>query len=1203
MSLTWNTTTGTANTEVTGTLSFQENNVRAVYIDWDDGSSNKKEESNYQWLQFTEPVSGATATHTYNATGTFKPIIQTINSEGIASRYYSANATESDVRPFSQDTNIASLPVTDFTSTSVMRTQNKTLKSGIDNSLFDVYGSQELYVSIFPTLTNTEIEYALPIKIDLTLLVDNVLLSGASESVDSSDASGGGGSSIEKVEVVLSGTYVTTPSLNMLVNVLQDGANNRTALLSGATVRKVLEVKYKNPKYVGASGATDYTANEVYNRLKVGFFVAGVPGQLSATGYPICYITPGDPIKKADDIERQLIMDFSQSRAAASNVSMSKYYYDDGKMFFSPAFPWNAGDGGANPTTVNNGGTLSAAATTIPVVSTAQFPASGTMHIGSEMVHYTNITATSFLNCTRGFSTSTASTHADGSNVNVGFFFNSAQQREYWQLKGIGKDRAYQTNKQRSVSYTYLVNPYGKSLSHKAMPFKTGSTYDSPWTTTNALSNTYTSGSIVMDQFLMDDFGRLVPQSHIVRLQAEPSSANSYRSDLDVPCVFRITPAKSWNQNAAGGTASESNARIYPTQILASGGNTTHSTDYSSKNMSNSTGSAISLEDVNVGTQKDMGGNTRATNLNEYLLLLFDEKPDKLFFNMTNYAKGIQSATTTAPPYGINDVSVLMIENSGTNVQSVHWEPVEFEDGTSVVRERRNTTNDTYDSYEYSLSKSGVVSFNPPAGWESIKLENLYGGRISTTTIPETAGDYGFGVITGTVSGTVGSNATAGSLFGDYFTIKGKTSGDITTPLSGTNDEDIGSFKYIALPFSGSQYTMLTYDATFSSNPVATNQLTNNATYGSASKVMRIDSVSGTNGETVWGPMTTGGPFSTDERLYLFNAANAAIDTTSAVKMYTMYNSASGNAFWISKDGEDGYKEADDVLYFHIGDTGSFMRGGAERLGGDLKFTIQRINGYDAIDGFSKVYLPSGGTNNKLPSVDNYYPVTGWDNDFNLGSADAAEAIKSLWKGQEKYAVKISISGTADDTSGGTPINLYPELWNIYDASKGYHNIIDVVDNSAYNLNSLAITSSISIGRTGQYFKAITRKGKVFITKTGIAMEEVGFSSVALGDENSSTAFDDHGPETLYGHLHTLRKIQAEDCRVYWDEPQKDGTYVRLFGVVQNVNEVARPQGPRRVVDFTFTLGVENIALIDASGNLMTDIYPLGGIQNEKAYT
>ena len=39
-----------------------------------------------------------------------------------------------------------------------------------------------------------------------------------------------------------------------------------------------------------------------------------------------------------------------------------------------------------------------------------------------------------------------------------------------------------------------------------------------------------------------------------------------------------------------------------------------------------------------------------------------------------------------------------------------------------------------------------------PAGWQSIKLENLYGGRINTATVPETAGDYGFGIITGSVS-------------------------------------------------------------------------------------------------------------------------------------------------------------------------------------------------------------------------------------------------------------------------------------------------------------------------------------------------------------------------------------------------------------------------------------------------------------------
>ena len=162
--------------------------------------------------------------------------------------------------------------------------------------------------------------------------------------------------------------------------------------------------------------------------------------------------------------------------------------------------------------------------------------------------------------------------------------------------------------------------------------------------------------------------------------------------------------------------------------------------------------------------------------------------------------------------------------------------------------------------------------------------------------------------------------------------------------------------------------------------------------------------------------------------------------------------------------------------------------------------------------------------------------------------------------------------------------------------------MLKVIDDSAFNLNSLAVTSTINVGRAGQYFKAITRKGKIIITKTGISMQEVGFSSVALGDESSSTAFDDHGPSTLYGHLHTIRRIQAEDCRVFWDEPQKDGTFVRLFGVVQNVNETSGVGGPRRVVQYTFTLVLDGVALFDVNGDMMTDIFPLGGIEDEKSY-
>ena len=116
-------------------------------------------------------------------------------------------------------------------------------------------------------------------------------------------------------------------------------------------------------------------------------------------------------------------------------------------------------------------------------------------------------------------------------------------------------------------------------------------------------------------------------------------------------------------------------------------------------------------------------------------------------------------------------------------------------------------------------------------------------------------------------------------------------------------------------------------------------------------------------------------------------------------------------------------------------------------------------------------------------------------------------------------------------------------------------------------------------------------------------MTTVGFSSVALGNEKSTSAFDDHGPSTLYGHLHKVRKLQAEGVEVYWDEPQKDGTFVRLWGVVTDVTETRQRGGPVATKNYSFNMTIRDIALIDDDGDLMTDRFPLGGIQGERTYT
>jgi hypothetical protein len=83
--------------------------------------------------------------------------------------------------------------------------------------------------------------------------------------------------------------------------------------------------------------------------------------------------------------------------------------------------PSNAGTQ-AFLTTSNLGGTtlnglLSDSATTITVVSTADFASSGNIRIEDEIISYTGTTATTFTGCTRGTESSTAASHADTTPV------------------------------------------------------------------------------------------------------------------------------------------------------------------------------------------------------------------------------------------------------------------------------------------------------------------------------------------------------------------------------------------------------------------------------------------------------------------------------------------------------------------------------------------------------------------------------------------------------------------------------------------------------------------------------------------------------------------------------------------------------------------------------------------------------------------
>jgi hypothetical protein len=266
----------------------------------------------------------------------------------------------------------------------------------------------------------------------------------------------------------------------------------------------------------------------------------------------------------------------------------------------------------------------------------------------------------------------------------------------------------------------------------------------------------------------------------------------------------------------------------------------------------------------------------------------------------------------------------------------------------------------------------------------------------------------------------------------------------------------------------------------------------------------------------------------------------------------------------------------------------------------NVKILMRRINIYDVITGVSKVYDKVTG----YPPVD--ATVASWPQTYILSGASGGlssfgDKLVSAWSGSSnaKYAIKISLSGSSVDVNA----DCFPNIFNIFDATESHVQVVKEIDDTAYNLCSLGVTSDLSITRTGQYLTAVTKKGRVFIQKTGVGISSLSFSSIATGDTNSTTAFADQGPSSMYGRLHMIRRLQAEGVKVYWDEVQKDGTYVRFWGVVQNLSEVYATGGPTSIKSFTFNMTVTDVALIDANSKLMTDIFPLGGIEDEPTYT
>ena len=262
---------------------------------------------------------------------------------------------------------------------------------------------------------------------------------------------------------------------------------------------------------------------------------------------------------------------------------------------------------------------------------------------------------------------------------------------------------------------------------------------------------------------------------------------------------------------------------------------------------------------------------------------------------------------------------------------------------------------------------------------------------------------------------------------------------------------------------------------------------------------------------------------------------------------------------------------------------------------------MRRNNIYDVFDGAPKVIESTIGLMPHEGAVP--YPYT-----FVVSSTALVDNLESDFV--DIYPLKMVLARAY--VSGGAPGTLPAnshfvsgssrtgmEMWNALPFNNSYSQTVIQKDNTAYDLSYMDITSNISMTYAGTYYQAISKKGRVFIKRTGTPIQNITFAGNALGDEQSFSFNEDY---KSYGTLRLLRRIEAEAVRVMWDEQQKDSTFVRFFGFVSSVAETHQVTGKRASRPYTFTLIIEEICLLDANGNLMSDVEPLGGSSDDKRY-
>ena len=315
MSLTWQDDSIEVFSTASGTISFKDDDVLKVFIDWGDGVNQSLKDGVNQWTSLPKAGGNIDITHVYTKTGSFAPVIRTINNNGFVSKYYGSSTTNAYLAPYETvGSKIPPITVSDGAPTGVLKIENKTVLSGIDNNIFNE-GPKQVYMYIPPITDTTQPDQQMTVTVTAKVAVPS--LSGSTET----------GYSLQLQD--LTRTFVLGDGTSQPVNRIHDDT---------VDIAEIVKMKMNFVKLPEASGAT-VVQSDAFNKMKI-FLIAQGNNDL---WYPITYVSNGDPIKQANDSRRLVTLDFTESRAKAANASSSTFNVDEGKFSWQPSNQWQPG--------------------------------------------------------------------------------------------------------------------------------------------------------------------------------------------------------------------------------------------------------------------------------------------------------------------------------------------------------------------------------------------------------------------------------------------------------------------------------------------------------------------------------------------------------------------------------------------------------------------------------------------------------------------------------------------------------------------------------------------------------------------------------------------------------------------------------------------------------------------------------------------